>query len=78
MRGAEEGLCARRVRVEPEHVVYVKGILEASEGLASMFAEQGGELILASAWDREAALEELLQDLVDELGAELLPAEEAP
>jgi hypothetical protein len=66
---ASAGLFARRVDVRPPDVVYVKGILEASEGLGVVFAERGGELVIAAPPDRAAALEELLADLVMEIGA---------
>ena len=52
-------------------VVFVKGIFEASEGLCAMFAERGGDLVIAAAHTREAELDELLRDLVRELGAVL-------
>jgi hypothetical protein len=68
---ASRGLFVRRVDVSPPDVVYVKGILEASEGLGVVFAERGGELVIASAPDRSAALDELLADLVSEIGARI-------
>ena len=68
---ASAGLYVRRVDVRPPDVVYVKGILEASEGLGVVFAERGGELVIASPPDRAAALDELLADLVIEIGARI-------
>jgi len=68
---ASAGLFVRRVDVRPPDVVYVKGILEASEGLAVIFAERGGELVIAAPPDRAAALDELLADLVIEIGARI-------
>lgn len=68
---ASAGLFVRRVDVRPPDVVYVKGILEASEGLAVIFAERGGELVIAAPPDRAAALDELLEDLVVEIGARI-------
>lgn len=62
---------SRRVRVKKEHVVLVKGIFEASEGLGAMFAEHGGELLISAPLSRAQELEELLKDLVDEFGAEV-------
>jgi hypothetical protein len=50
-------------------VVFVKGIFEASEGLGALFAEHGGELVIAAPASREAELDELLSDLTRELGA---------
>jgi hypothetical protein len=62
------GLAAFRLVVAPEHVVFVKGVLEASDGLASLFADRGGDLCLASPVDRAGELRELVVDLAAELG----------
>jgi hypothetical protein len=62
-------LIARHVDVRAEDVVYVKGIFEASEGLAALFAERGGELVIAAPRSRVRELDELLSDLRDEIGA---------
>jgi hypothetical protein len=63
------GLVARRLHVRASDVVLVRGILEASEGLGVMFAERGGELTLACPTCQAAELDELIRDLVLELGA---------
>lgn len=68
MASATTGLCVGRLTVSPERVVFVKGIVEASEGLAALFAERGGELSIASPHDRAEELAELLRDLASELG----------
>ena len=62
-------LVARSVSVRRQDVVYVKGIFEASEGLGAMFAERGGELVIAAPRSRAAELDELLSDLNAEIGA---------
>jgi len=67
------GMLARRVDVRPADVVFVKGILEASEGLGAVFAERGGELVLSAPLDRAKDFEELLADLVADVGAKLDP-----
>ena len=77
------GMIARRVDVLPRDVVYLKGILEASEGLGAIFAERGGELVVTAPLDRGDDLEELLRDIALELGASVEPralpcAEEGP
>lgn len=64
-------LVVRRVRVRACDAVFVKGILEASEGLAVLFSESGGELSLAAPRSREASLDEIVADLVAELGGVL-------
>jgi len=59
----------RRVVVEAQHVVYVRGILEASDGVAAVFSEAGGDLTFVSSPSRVSELDELLQDLKAELGS---------
>jgi hypothetical protein len=65
----DSDLVTRRVRVRAEDVVFVKGIFEASEGLGAMFAERGGDLVVAAHASRAGELDELLRDLVVEFGA---------
>jgi hypothetical protein len=72
--GANEGsaeLVERKIRVASELVVLIKGICEASEGLCAMFAEQGGELVLAAPRSRERELDELIRDFKNDFGATL-------
>ena len=63
------GMITRRVVVRSPDVVFLKGIVEASEGLAQVFAERGGELTLASPEGRAAELDALIDDLCRDLGA---------
>jgi hypothetical protein len=67
----DRDLVVRRMLVKSKDVVFVKGVFEASEGLCCMFAERGGELVIAAPRAREAELDVLLTDLVTELGAVL-------
>ena len=69
----DHDLVCRSVRVRARDVVFVKGILEASEGLASLFAEGGGDLVIASHASRSHELGELLADLAHEIGAIVEP-----
>ena len=62
------GMVVRRVLVASPDVVFVKGIVEALEGLAQVFAVSGGELTLAAPSDRAAELDALVDDLCAELG----------
>jgi len=55
--------------VEARQVAFVKSVIEASEGLACMFAERGGELLLVASRSREAELDQLVRDLCGDLGA---------
>jgi hypothetical protein len=70
-----------RLRVREPDVVFVKGIMEASEGLGAMFAEprkpgrrgahddrDGGALVIVAPRSRELELYELIEDLKIALG----------
>jgi hypothetical protein len=70
-----EGMTARTLIVRAKDVVFVKGIIEAHDGLAHVFAESGGDLTIAAPEDREAELDELVRDLARELGGILSPGE---
>ena len=61
------GLVGRRVTIAASDVVYVRGVLEASEGVAALFAEHGGDLLLAAPISKVRELDELLSDLRAEL-----------
>jgi hypothetical protein len=63
------GMVSRRVVVRAKDVVFLKGIVEASEGIAQVFAEHGGDLTIASPADRERELDALVDDFCAELGA---------
>jgi hypothetical protein len=63
-----KGMVVRRVLVASPDVVFVKGIIEALEGVAQVFAVQGGELTIASPSDRASELDALVDDLCRELG----------
>ena len=58
-------MITRPLVVRAEDVVFVKGIVEASEGLAQVFAEHGGDLTLAAPEGREIELDALLEELLD-------------
>jgi hypothetical protein len=64
-------LATRQFSVRARDVVYVKGVLEASEGLGVLFGERGGELILATPKSRLAELDRMLADLQKEIGGVL-------
>jgi hypothetical protein len=61
-------MVTRALLVRAEDVVFVKGVVEASEGLAQVFAEHGGDLTLAAAADREAELDDLVRELARAVG----------
>ncbi len=62
------GMVVRRVIVASRDVVFVKGIVEALDGLAQVFAVKGGELTLAAPTDRAAELDSLVEELCGEIG----------
>jgi hypothetical protein len=70
-----EGMITRRLVVRAKDVAFLKGIVEAHEGLAQVFAEGGGDLTIAASAGREAELDELVRDLAEELGG-ILPVAE--
>lgn len=75
-----DDLVAVRVRVREPDVVFVKGVLEASEGLGAVFAEprgaapgtrDGGAIVIAAPVSREVELRRAIEDLREELGGAL-------
>jgi hypothetical protein len=64
-----EGMIVRRVLLPSPEVVFFKGIIEASEGLAAVYAERGGDLSVAASEARAQELDALLDELCAELGA---------
>jgi hypothetical protein len=62
-----EGLVVRRLVLRARDVVFFKGVIEASEGLAAVFAEHGGDLFVATPVGRERELDIVLADLSEEL-----------
>lgn len=75
--GVGEGMIQRRLVVRAKDVVFVKGVIEAHDGLAHVFAESGGDLTIAAASGREVELEELVRDLARELGGIVDPPGDA-
>ncbi len=56
------------IRFPCEVVVMIKGIVEAHEGLATFFAERGGDVVLAAPVERAAELAAFAADLAREFG----------
>jgi hypothetical protein len=63
------GLVTRRVRVPAREVVFVKGVIEASEGVAAVFSDHGGDLTIATLPTQQRELDKILRDLAAETGA---------
>ena len=68
-RAILEDLVLRRVRVQARDVVFLKGVIEASEGVAAVFSESGGDLTIATLPGQERELDRILLDLRAEMGA---------
>jgi hypothetical protein len=66
-------MVTRRIVVRSKDVVFVKGIVEAREGLAQVYAERGGDLTLAAPEGRADELDRLIEDLVADVGAMRAP-----
>jgi Domain of unknown function (DUF4911) len=58
------GLVARRVLVAPEHVSFLRGVLEAEDGLAFMHGDGTGAVWVLAPEARSAELDALVHDLV--------------
>jgi hypothetical protein len=61
-------MVVRRIVLRARDVVFFKGVVEASEGLAAVFAESGGDLTVAAPSARERELDEVIGALCAELG----------
>lgn len=64
----DESLAVREIVVADDAVVYLRGILEASNGLATISSVKGGAMMLMADPSRERELDEVLRDLQAELG----------
>lgn len=64
-----DGTVVRRVVLRARDVVFFKGVIEASEGLAGVFAERGGDLTVVAPLGREVELDAVLRELCAELQA---------
>ena len=62
-----DGMVVRRIVMAARDVVFFKGIIEASEGLAAVFAEKGGDLTVAAPAARARELDGVLEDLAAEI-----------
>ena len=72
LHAAGAGMLVCEVSVRAPEVVFVKGLVEASDGLASVFCDRGGSLVLASPLDRKVELALFLRDLEADVGARVI------
>lgn len=62
-------MVTRKVIVRAADVVLLKAIVEAHDGVAHVFGEHGGELLIAAPSSRERELDAIVSDLCAEIGA---------
>jgi hypothetical protein len=62
-------MVVRRVLMSARDVVFFKGVVEASEGLAAVYAEGGGDLQVAAPAERAQELDAMLDELCADIGA---------
>jgi hypothetical protein len=62
----QQGLTVRRLRVADADVVWLRSVLEAYEGLASLYGDGSGVVTLATTACQSAELDELLDELAAE------------
>jgi hypothetical protein len=60
----EHGLTLRRLRVADADVVWLRSVLEAYEGLASLYGDGSGVVTLTTTACQSHELDELLDELV--------------
>lgn len=65
--GFGPGMIRRRVVVRAKDVVFLKGLLEASSGLAAVHALSGGDLTILAHASRAQELDEVLAALAIEV-----------
>ena len=66
-RSPDEEMVSRKIVVRARDVVFLKGIVEAHDGIAQVYGERGGELTITAPKSRERELDELVEDLRREL-----------
>ena len=62
-------MVTRALRVPAADVLLVKGLVEAHEGVANVFGDESGGIVLAAPCDREAELDALVAIVIDALAA---------
>lgn len=70
-----EGMVSCRLLVRSRDVAFLKGVIDAHEGLAQLVAERGGDVVLVATAGRERELYALVADLARELGGIAPPPE---
>jgi hypothetical protein len=66
---SDDDLVVRTIVCPKADVVYVKSIVSAYDGLCGLFSNKGENIRLVAPRGREAELDQLVKDLVNELDA---------
>ena len=66
----DDDMIAREIDCAPADVVYVKSIAMGYEGLCGLFSSGGGRIVLAAPRGREAELDRLVNDVIEEFAVE--------
>jgi len=69
MTKPDEEMVSRRIVIRAQDVVFLKGVVEAHDGIAQVYGERGGELVITAPKSREHELDELVADLTRELSS---------
>jgi len=69
MTEPDEEMVSRRIVIRAQDVVFLKGVVEAHDGIAQVYGERGGELVITAPKSRERELDELVADLTRELSS---------
>lgn len=62
-----DGLVTRVLAMKDEDVVWLRGILEAYEGLAGLYGDGSGDIVLFAPVSRERELDEFLNEIGEEI-----------
>lgn len=74
----DDSMVVRRVVIPKRDVVFVRGVLEASDGVGWMFALRGGDLTIAGCPSRARELDRVLEDLRREIGPDWIDLDSEP
>lgn len=70
---SDDDLVVRTIVCTRAEIVYVKSIVSAYEGLCALFSNRGENIKLVAPRGREAELDQLVKDLVNELDTQDVP-----
>lgn len=74
----DDSMVIRRVVVPKRDVVFIRGVLEASDGVGWVFALKGGDLTIAGCPSRARELDQVLADLRREIGSAWIDLDSVP